>query len=194
VAGCGTGPVSSARWEERHLTLRRLVLDPLTASAAVLAVLAVAFAAWGGWSWAAAAGTAPSAYARLRDQVLQAGEQEVQNFNTLDYRHVSQGLKLWEQSSTGPLHSQVVAGAAQFARQFQQARTITTAQILDGALTSLNQRAGTAGIIVALQLTVTPAHGTPAVKQTRLAGRLVRTPSGWKLSALGQVPVTGPAG
>jgi Mce-associated membrane protein len=125
----------------------------------------------------------------VRDEVLQAGEQAVQNFNTLDYRTVGKGLQLWEQSSTGTLHDQVTAGAAQFERQIKQAKTITSGKILDGALTSLNPAAGTATIIVAVQTTVTPPHGTPTVKQSRLAGRLTRTPSGWKLSSLGQAPV-----
>ena len=57
---------------------------------------------------------APPAAAQLRDQVLQAGEQAVQNFNTLDYRKVAAGLALWEQSSTGPLHAEISAGRTQF--------------------------------------------------------------------------------
>ena len=168
--------------------VRGRVSDPLLASALVLCVLAAAFAGWSGWSWysAAHAGTPPG---QLRDQVLQAGEQAVQNFNTLDYRNVAQGLTLWEQSSTGILHSQIAAGRAQFERQIQQTKTVTTARILDGALTSLNPRAGTASLIVAIQITVTPAHGAPVTKQSRLEGQLARTASGWKLSALGQAPV-----
>jgi Mce-associated membrane protein len=155
----------------------------------VLVVLAAVFAGWAGWSWYSAANAGPSASAQLRDQVLQAGEQAVQNFNTLDYRKVAQGLALWEQSSTGTLHDEIVAGRAQFARQIQLTKTVTTARILDGALTSLNPRAGTASLIVAVQITVTPATGSPVVKQSRLEGRLTRTSGLWKLSALGQVPV-----
>ena len=168
---------------------RRWLADPVFATALVLFVLAAAFAGWSGWSWASAAAAGPPAAAQLRDQVLQAGEQAVLNFNTLDYRKVAQGLALWEQSSTGALHSEVVAGRAQFEHSIQLTKTVTTARILDGALTSLNTRSGTASIIVAVQITVTPAHGPPATKQSRLAGRLTRTGSVWKLSELGQVPV-----
>ena len=121
--------------------------------------------------------------------MLQAGEQAVQNFNTLDYRKVAAGLALWEQSSTGPLHAEIVAGRGQFTQQIEQTKTVTTARILDGALTALNTRAGTASIMVAVQITVTPVSGTPATKQSRLLGTLTMTRSGWKLSALGQVPV-----
>ena len=168
---------------------RRWLAEPLVATAVVLAVLAALFAAWSGWSWYRAAAAGPPAAAQLRDQVLQAGEQAAQNFNTLDYRKVAAGLALWEQSSTGPLHAEIVAGRAQFTRQIGQTKTITTARILDGALTALNAHAGTASIIVAVQITVTPASGPPVTKQSRLDGTLARTPSGWKLSALGQVPV-----
>jgi Mce-associated membrane protein len=169
--------------------LRGWVSEPLVATALVLALLAAVFAAWSGWSWYRASTAGPSQDSQLRDQVLQAGEQAVQNFNTLDYRKVAAGLALWEQSSTGPLHAEIKSGHAQFERQIQQTKTITTARILDGALTALNVRAGTASIIVAAQITVTPANGSPVTKQNRLAGTLTRTASGWKLSQLGQVPV-----
>jgi Mce-associated membrane protein len=168
---------------------RGWLAEPLVATALVLATLAALFAAWSGWSWYRASAAAAPPDAQLRDQVLQAGEQAVQNFNTLDYRKVAAGLALWEQSSTGPLHTEISNGRAQFEQQIQQTKTITTARILDGALTALNPRAGTASIIVAVQITVTPATGSPATKQARLIGTLAKTPSGWKLSQLGQVPV-----
>ena len=111
------------------------------------------------------------------------------NFNTLDYRHVVQGYGCGSSLRPAALHTQIVAGQASFEQQIKQAQTMTTARILDAALTRLNVRAGTAEIIVAIQLTVTPAHGSADTKQSRLAGRLTWTPSGWKLSALSQVPV-----
>lgn len=167
----------------------RLARDPVLAVAAVLTAAAVIFAAWSGWSWYSAARAGTQALAQTRDQVLQAGEQEVQNFSTLDYRHVGQGLDLWEQSSTGPLRAQITASRAQFERQVEQAKTITTAKILDAALVALDIRAGTAAIIAAVQIDVTPSQGAPVSKQARLAGQLTRTASGWKLTALGQAPV-----
>jgi Mce-associated membrane protein len=173
----GRGTQHDGRWQR----------DPLLVTAAVLLVVVVAFAAWAGSSWLSA--PRASGDAQIRDQALRAGEQAVLNFNTLDYRTVGQGVKLWEQSSTGSLHDEVVAGQAAFEQQIVQAKTVTTAKILDGALTGLNAQAGRASVIVALQITVTPATGSAATKQSRLAGQLIRTPSGWKLSALGQVPV-----
>ena len=167
----------------------RWLAEPVVATALVLAILAALFAAWSGWSWYRASTAGPPPDAQLRDQVLQAGEQAVQNFNTLDYRKVAAGLALWEQSSTGPLRTEISNGRAQFEQQIQQTKTITTARILDGALTALNPQAGTASIIVAVQITVTPASGSPVTKQSRLVGTLAKTASGWKLSQLGQLPV-----
>jgi Mce-associated membrane protein len=161
--------------------------DPLLTAAAALLAAATVFAAVSGWAWLSA--PRASAAAPVRDAALRAGEQAVLNFNTMDYRHVGRDLSLWAQSSTGALHRQILAGRTSFEQQVRQAQTATTAKILDAALTSLNVHAGTARIIVAVQLTVTPADGSRVSKQSRLAGELTRTPAGWKLSALGQVPV-----
>ncbi len=162
--------------------------EPVVAVAAVLLIAAVVFAAWSGWSWASAPRV--SGHATARDAALRAGEQAVLNFNTLNYRHVGQGLALWEQSSTGLLREQIVADRTSFEQEVIKARTVTSAKILDAALTGLDVSSGRATIIAAVQITVTPAHGSAVTKQTRLAGTLVRTSSGWKLSALNQVPVS----
>ena len=163
--------------------------NPVLAVAVVLTVLAAVFAAWSGWAWHSAAQSDQTALAQTRDEVLRAGEQDVQNFNTLSYRNVSQGLALWEQSSAGALRTEVVAGRSEFEQQVEQAKTITTAKILDAALVTLNLHGGTATIIAAVQLNVIPAQGAAVSKQSRLQGQLTRTASGWKLTALGQVPV-----
>lgn len=165
------------------------VLDPLRAVAIALAVVAAVAAAYFGWSWFAAAHDDALRFSKERDAVLRVGEQGVQNLNTLDYRKVDEGFGLWEDSSTGDLHQQLLQGRDQFEAQVRQARTVTTAKILDGAIVELDDRAGKASMIVAVQITVTPASGAPATKQSRMQAQLAKTPSGWKLSALGQAPV-----
>jgi Mce-associated membrane protein len=160
-------------------------VDAVTGTAASALVAAIAFAVVAGLSWLNTLGAPGGTH--NRDQALRAGEQAVINFNTLDYRTVAAGVRLWEQSSTGALHAQILAGSASFEQQIRQAQTITTARLLDAALTTLSARSAT--IIVAMQITVTPAHGAPSTKQNRLEGQLTRTASGWKLSALSQVPV-----
>src|SRR5258708_11068169 len=126
----GSGRPHGRRWQR----------DPLLVTAGALVVAAVAFAAGSGWSWLSA--PRASGDAEVRDQALQAGEQAVLNFNTLDYRTVGQGVKLWEQSSTGTLHNEVVAGQTAFEQQIVQAKTVPTAKILDGRPPCLNCQAG----------------------------------------------------
>jgi Mce-associated membrane protein len=167
------------------VTAFRRRIDPVLATAAVVLVGAVLFAAVAGWSWLSAPRT-PS-LAQTRDAALRAGEQAVLNLNTLNYRTVEAGLRLWEQSSTGALHAEIVAGRAAFVRQIRLAKTVTSAKVIDAALTNLNAHAAT--IIVAIQVSVAPAKGAASAKQSRLEGQLTRTASGWKLSALSQVPV-----
>ncbi|MFF5261169.1 hypothetical protein ACFY4C_19690 [Actinomadura viridis] len=157
--------------------------------AMALAVIAALCAAWFGWSWYGAAHDESLHYSRTRDDVLRAGEQAVQNLNTLDYRSLNQGLKLWQDSSTNELYQQIVQGRPQFEQAVRKAQTITSAKVLDAAVTELDQHAGKASVIVALQITVTPPKGDPAIKKTRLMGQLTRTSTGWKLSALAQAPV-----
>ncbi|MEW2356470.1 hypothetical protein [Spirillospora sp. NPDC029432] len=160
-------------------------------AAMALAVVAAVCAAWFGWSWYAAAHDDSLGFSRERDEVLRAGEQAVQNLNTLDHRSLDQGLKLWQDSSTSELYQEIVQGRPQFEKAVRKAQTITSAKVLDAAVTELDQHAGKASVIVGLQITVTPPKGEPAVKKTRLMGQLTRTSTGWKLSALSQAPVGG---
>jgi Mce-associated membrane protein len=179
-------PEADAAPEPEPAPTRRV--DPVRLASVLLLAASLLFAAFGGWYWLSA--PRASSDAGVRDQALRSGEQAVLNFNTLDYRHVDAGVNLWLQSSTGSLHASILAGKAAFEQQIVSAQTTTSARILDAALTSLNVQSGRATIIVAIQLTVTPAHGTASSKQSRLVGTLARTASGWKLSGLSQVPVS----
>ncbi|AEW95599.1 MULTISPECIES: hypothetical protein [Streptomycetaceae] len=161
---------------------------PLPLVAAWLAVLAAVAAGWAGWTWYAAAHDTSAAYAATRDQALAAGEQAVLNLNTLDHDHIDQGLDTWDRSTTGDLRSQLAQGRAEFTKQVRQAGTTTSAKVLSGALTELDDHAGKATVMIALRLTVRTGGGQPVIKDSRMLGELARTPQGWKLSALGQAP------
>ncbi|MCX4820608.1 hypothetical protein OG883_11930 [Streptomyces sp. NBC_01142] len=170
-------------------SMARTTRNPLTAVALALAVVAGCFAGWGGWSWYGAAHDDSLAYAQERDEVLAAGEQAVQNMNTLDHRDLGRGLDTWEDSATGDLRKQLTQGRGEFEKQIQQSRTVTSAKVLSGAVRELDDRAGRASVLVALRITVTAPKGKPAQKESRMLGELTRTSEGWKLSALGQAPV-----
>ncbi|GAA4785705.1 hypothetical protein [Streptomyces ziwulingensis] len=162
---------------------------PVTALALALVLIAGGFAAWTGWDWYDAAHDDTVSYAEQRDQALAAGEQAVQNLNTLDHRKIDTGLDLWESSTTGDLHEQLASGRAEFADQVKAAKTVTTARVLSGALTELDDRAGRARVLVALRVTVKAPGDASTDKDSRMLGELTRTGGHWKLSALGQAPV-----
>ena len=158
-------------------------------AALVMALVAAVCAAYFGWSWYSAAHDESLRYSQARDEALRAGEQAIQNLNTLDYRNLDEGLKIWQDSSTSELYREIVQGRSQFEQAVRKAQTITSAKVLDAAVTELDRHAGKASVIVALQVTVTPPKGEPAIRKTRLVGQLTRTSTGWKLSALAQAPV-----
>ncbi|MFQ6141935.1 nuclear transport factor 2 family protein [Streptomyces seoulensis] len=166
-------------------------LRSLPAVLLALALVAGGFAAWAGWDWYAAAHDDSAAYAVQRDRALAAGEQAVQNLNTLDHDDLDHGLDLWESSTTGELHDQLASGRKEFAAQVQTAKTVTTARVLSGAVTELDDRAGRARVLVALRVTVKTPGGKSTDKDSRMLGELTRTGGQWKLSALGQAPVGG---
>jgi Mce-associated membrane protein len=162
---------------------------PLLLAALALVLAAAVAAGVTGWSWYGAAHDGDAAFARTRDTVLAAGEQAAQNMNTLDHADLDHGLDVWEASTTGDLHTQLVQGRADFEKQVRQAQTVSTAKVLSGAVTELDTRTGKAGVMIALQITVRAPKAQPSVKESRLLGELTRTPAGWKLSALGQAPL-----
>jgi Mce-associated membrane protein len=175
-----------------------LLSRPLLVVSIGLVVIAAVCAGWYGWSWhesTASASTGPTtAGSGAVQQVLDQGEQDVRAFNTLSYKDLAGGLSRWQAASTGVLREETTKGWPGFAKQVSKARTVTTATILDAALTSLDQRKHTASIIAAVQITVTPAKGPAATKRNRLQGTLTETAAGWKLSSLSVVPVGSASG
>ncbi|MFC8128506.1 hypothetical protein [Streptomyces sp. NPDC057302] len=156
--------------------------------ASAAGALALGFAGWTGSTWYAAAHDDSVRFATTRDEVLAAGEQAALNMNTLDHRDLERGLDAWEQSATGSLLDELREGRPEFEKQVRAARTVTTAQVLSGAVTELDEREGRAGVLIAMRITVDPPKKKPSTKESRLLGELTRTGDGWKLSGLGQAP------
>ncbi|MGW5412554.1 hypothetical protein [Actinomadura geliboluensis] len=171
---------------------RRLSKDPLIRIASLVTLIAAGAAAWFGWSYHAASGDDSMAYAAERDRVLAVAGQEIVNLNTLDYRQVDTGLKVWQDSATAQLYDQIVQGRERLKTEVQKAKTTSTAKILESGLTELDTRAGKAAVIAAVRITITGADGKPVDNTRRFAGQLTRTSDGWKLSALGQAPTGTP--
>lgn len=182
----------SSKKEPDEKSKRGLSKDPLIRIASLLTLIAAGAAAWFGWSYHTASGDDSIAYAAERDRVLAVAGQEIVNLNTLDYRQVDAGLKVWQDSATAQLYDQIVQGRERLKTEVRKAKTTSTAKILESGLTELDTRAGKAAVIAAVRITITGADGKPVDNTRRFAGQLTRTSDGWKLSALGQAPTGTP--
>lgn len=167
-----------ARW--RAGRSRRRVLLLVTAVSAVAAVVT-------GLLWVTAANSTTLAMARDRDVVLADATQAAIDLNTLNWKNVDAGLALWEQSSTGDVLAEFRQNRAQYAKAVTDAKRSTVATVLDAAVTELDDRAGVARVIVAVDVTVTSDGQPPVVTRQRLQMEMQRTPAGWKVAELSPV-------
>lgn len=125
--------------------------------------------------------------AKARDEAAKAGRAGIVVFNTLDYRHIDEGLDQWEKASVGALHDDVVNRRASSKQSIEAAKTATTAEVLSAALTDLDDKAGTATMIAAVKLLVSKDGTAPESKFVRIQATLQRTGDGWKFNAIAQV-------
>ncbi|MEV0701465.1 hypothetical protein AB0I53_26635 [Saccharopolyspora sp. NPDC050389] len=142
-----------------------------------------------GVSWALAGNDSSVTRAEVRDAALRDGQSAIISFNSLDYRDVDGGLKRWEDNSAGPLRDEIRQGRQNYATQITQAKSSTTARVLDAGIVELDENAGKARMIAVVQVTVTIEGQQPTNKQDRYQAELTREGETWKLSGLGTVPV-----
>jgi Mce-associated membrane protein len=166
-------------------TLRRALTIAVAAAALVAVVLGVL--------WVLTLTSASLALGRDRDAVLVDARQAAINLNTLDYRNVDAGLDLWQQSSTGSVLAEFQQNRDQYAKLVQDSKRTTVATAPDAAVTELDEHAGVARVLVAVDVTVTPQGLPSAVTRQRLQMEMTRMPDGWKVSKLSPVrsPTTG---
>ncbi|MBE1463313.1 Mce-associated membrane protein [Kibdelosporangium phytohabitans] len=143
-------------------------------------VVAAGFAGWSGWTWWDADQTA------AREAALDSGRRAIATFNTLDYRRIDEGLDRWQRVSTGALTDELRQTGEGSRKQIEQAKTVTEGRVLDAAITEFDPPRAT--VIAAVEIVVTPDGGQPVTKRSRMRAELVRTDTGWKVGALGQIP------
>jgi Mce-associated membrane protein len=124
-----------------------------------------------------------------RDEALDAASKGAVVMNTLDYRKVDAGMDAWERVTTGDLHDEVVNGREQSTKAITDARSVTEAKLLSAAVEDVNERAGTATVLVSVKVNVTVGSAAPTDRYMRLKCTAQRTGQGWKLDGLGQVAV-----
>jgi Mce-associated membrane protein len=169
----------------------------VTVAIMVLAALAVGTAGWFGVSWYRAAHDELLAGGIARDTVLQDAQQATINLNTLDFRRVQDGLTLWEQSATGSLLDEVRANRATYAQAITDSKTTTTARALDGAVAVLDERAGTARVLVGVDVTSAREGAQASCVRRRIQLEMRRADTGradtvWKVDKLAPVGAANP--
>lgn len=167
-------------------TGNRFVLTPVRALAALVALAAVATLFFG-VRWAMALGDDDLDLAAARDTVLVDAQQAAINLNSLDHRAVDAGLDLWEQTSTGGLLEEFRANRAEYTKVVGDSKRVTEATVKDAAVAELDIRAGTARVLVGLDVEVRPEGEAPTITRQRLQLEMTRTDDGWKASKVAPV-------
>ncbi|MGH8573283.1 MAG: hypothetical protein ACREX8_12010, partial [Gammaproteobacteria bacterium] len=135
---------------------------------AAFALVAGVIAGWFGLSWFLAAQDEDIALGMVRDAALQDAQQAAINLNTLDHRRVQGGFELWEQSATGTALEEFRANRDTYLQTVTEAKTSSTARVRDAAVADLNDRSGTARVLVGVDVTYTPEQREASCVRQRL--------------------------
>jgi Mce-associated membrane protein len=152
-------------------------------------VLALVFAGWGGWTWLQADNDDSLAYATARDDVLAAGRTQVATLTTLDAHDVDGGIDKWLAVSTGGLRDELAATDAKTRKALKDGGAVATGRVLDAAVSELDTRAGTAKLLVSVEISTVKDGSPAATKRNRFVAGMSQVDGGWKLSALDDVPL-----
>jgi Mce-associated membrane protein len=150
---------------------------------------ALVFAGWGGWTWFQAGNDDAIAYANARDEVLAVARTQVATLTTLDAHDVDGGIDKWLAVSTGGLRDELAATDAKTRKALTDQGTVATGRVLDAAVSELDTRAGTAKLLVSVEISTAKGDSPPVAKRNRFVAGMSRVDGGWKLSALDQVPL-----
>lgn len=163
---------------------------PLRAVIAVVGVLALGAsvaAVWFGIAWYRAAHDDSIALAQTREKVLFDASQAAENLNTLDHTEMAQSLDLLQQSTTGATLDDLTQNRESYAEALAVAKTSSTATVVDGAVADLGAAAGTAQVLLAVDVTYRPEDGAVSCLRNRMQLQMKLVEDTWKVEQLGQV-------
>jgi Mce-associated membrane protein len=147
---------------------------------AVAALLAVLGAGWAGWTWWQSSHSDDVTYGQTRDLVLGVASDQIKTLNTVDYRKAEDDLTQWQRVTTGNLLTQLTNQHDSDLNSTRTQKTVSTARIVDAAVSTLDARAGTATVLVAVEVTIGQGDAKPTTRKSRVDAVLSRTEDGWK--------------
>ncbi|MCS0635733.1 hypothetical protein NX801_08660 [Streptomyces sp. LP05-1] len=157
----------------------------------VVLTLALALCGLSAWRLHLALTDEDTAFARARDSALADGRDHIARLNSVDSTRIDADIDAWLDATTGPLRNDYDRLRAQHTAELTKAGTTMSAQVTDAALTSLDDRAGTARLIATVRVEATSRGGGRSTDRKRFEAVLARTGDGWKLTSLSAVAAGG---
>lgn len=150
----------------------------------VLAVVSILAAAFTGWSWWRAAADDSYARGRERDAVLAAAGPQLVTLNTIDYRTAAADVDRWIAATTGQYGKDLTGDRQLQIDRASSARTVSTASLVQAAVTEIDVSRGAARLLAVLDVRVSTGGGAVSPRLNRLTVDVLRSPSGWKVSGV----------
>jgi Mce-associated membrane protein len=149
--------------------------------AAVLAVLAAGFT---GWSWWRAASDDSAARGRERDAVLAAAGPALVTLNTIDYRSAGADVDRWIAATAGQYGKDLSGDRQVQIDRATTAKTVSTASLVQAAVTEIDVAKGTARLLAVLDVRVSTGGGAVSPRLNRLTVDVSRSDAGWKIAGV----------
>lgn len=150
-------------------------------AAAVLSVLAASVT---GYAWWRAAADDSFARGRERDAVLAAAGPELVTLNTIDYRSAGADVDRWIAATTGQYGKDLAGDRQVQIDRATAARTVSTASLVQAAVTEIDVPAGKARLLAVLDVRVSTGGGAVSPRLNRLTVDVSRSVSGWKIAGV----------
>jgi Mce-associated membrane protein len=150
-------------------------------AAAVLSVLAASVT---GYAWWRAAADDSSARGRERDAVLAAAGPELVTLNTIDYRSAGADVDRWIAATTGQYGKDLAGDRQVQIDRATTARTVSSASLVQAAVTEIDVSAGKARLLAVLDVRVSTGGGAVSPRLNRLTVDVSRSVSGWKIAGV----------
>ena len=182
-----SAPVLASGGPRRAADRRRP--GPRTLVCAAVTVAALVFAVVSGVVWWRAGHDGAATAATTRDAVLVDARVAISTVNTSDYRKPTAALDNWLMVSAGALKSEFTDSRASAEKLLAQAKVVTSAVVLDAAVTKLDTRKGSATVIASVNVKRQPVSGAATTTRNRFRATLTEVGDDWRLSNLALVAV-----
>lgn len=119
-----------------------------------------------------------------RDDALAAARSAAVVLTTLDASAPDESVAEWQDVTTGDLNDAVASGESDFQALISTGDIDTRSSVQEAAVVAFDGEAGTADVLVAVDVTLTPARGRETLERLGLSIAMAHTDDGWKASAL----------